>query len=250
MTTCNCTSLLRRNVDFQAYVRLQKRSHPLYQRMGSFDLLFFPIDPCVNRGQEEQREQRRDEQAAGESEGHRSPEVGTHQRDHAQNRGERGKHDRPETHHGGVDDGLVERFPIRAVRFDLIEQNDRVTNDHARQRNDPENGDETERFTRQLQGDDGADQTERRGDGRHEHEPNFAELEHEDHENHEDHDRHDDDNGVYGRVTAFDTAVIFERISGRQIFAEMRKRFRVDPLRNGIGRRIIGDIGANGNGRC
>ena len=99
----------------------------------------------VERRQEHQHQQRPDQQAAHDREGHRPPEHRRRDRDEAEHGRERRERQRPQPRARRADHRIPDVLAFRAVGLDLHHQDHRVLRDHPEQRQDAEDGDEAER---------------------------------------------------------------------------------------------------------
>ena len=122
-----------------------------------------PEPQRVERRHHQERQDRRHEKAAHDGDRHRSPEDAPRERDHAENRGQRGQHHRPRAANRGINDGAVTGVSRRDVALDLIDQDDGVAHDHAGECDQPKQRHETERPVGSEQRTGGADQSERGG---------------------------------------------------------------------------------------
>mmetsp|Transcript_42319 Transcript_42319/g.99329 ORF Transcript_42319/g.99329 Transcript_42319/m.99329 type:complete len:737 (-) Transcript_42319:1283-3493(-) len=99
----------------------------------------------VHGRQCQQRQNGCNDEAAHDGHGHRAPENAARQRNHRQHCRGSGQHDGAEAPHRRLDDGRPVRHAARAVLLDLVDQDHRVANDHAVERNDAQHGNETKR---------------------------------------------------------------------------------------------------------
>src|SRR6516225_8809320 len=83
----------------------------------------------IERGQEEQRENCGDRDAAHERGCHRAEEIAAQERNEREYWCSRRDCDRSEATHRGTDDGLELRVPSAHVLLDLVDQDDRVAHD-------------------------------------------------------------------------------------------------------------------------
>src|SRR6516162_8881076 len=141
---------------------------------GSLDLRNF--DPCgrtvrwflsaepshIQRRQEDEGQDGRDEQSSHDGKGHRAPKYRWRDRDHAENRRHGCQHDRTEAGTSRIDRRRPNVLSLRALPFDLTDQNHGILGDHSDQRQDAKNSDEAERLAGQQKRRDNADEAERR----------------------------------------------------------------------------------------
>src|ERR1700679_619788 len=143
----------------------------------------------IQRRQEQQRQNGADDDAAHHRIGHRAPENLARDRDQRQGRGGGGQQDRPHAVLGRLHHRVPRRAALGAVLFDLDDQNDRVADQNADQRQHPQDRDEAQRrVARQQRGDD-ADKRQRR-DGENQEQPlKTLQLQHQDGRHDEQHQR-------------------------------------------------------------
>jgi hypothetical protein len=172
----------------------------------------------VESGQEHEREQRRDHEAADHRVGHRPPEDGRRDRDHPEDRGGGSEQDRAQPMLRRHDHRVPWVASVADFGLDLVDQNDRVANDHADQRNDAEYGDETHGCARYQQRRSNADDGER-SSGDHEEEPlKTLQLQHEDRDHEEQHERENREH------TALRLRALLDSAAGRNVVAPRELR--------------------------
>src|SRR5262249_55519373 len=88
-----------------------------------------------------------DKQSSHDGEGHRSPENRRGDWNHAETCRDHWQQDRPETCATRVDRCLPNVFALTSFSFDLAYQDHGVLGDHAQQRQDSEDGDESKRLS-------------------------------------------------------------------------------------------------------
>ena len=123
-----------------------------------------PLDPeprHVERRKEDEGQQRRDRQAAHDRVGHRTPEDGRRDRDHAEDRGSSGEQDRAEAVRGGLDDRIPGMAPVRLLLLDLVDEDHRVAGDHAGEGEHAEERHEAQGLVREEQSRDDPDEAQR-----------------------------------------------------------------------------------------
>ncbi len=146
-----------------------ERTHRILRRLHR--LVAPHAEPkCVKCRHHEQGEHGRDQEAAHDGDGERSPEHAPRQRNHPEDGSGRRQHDRARAPYRRVHDRPVAALPGRDVMVDLIDQDDRVAHDHAGKRDQAEQSDEAERLVGEEEGGGRADQAERRRHD-HQHEP-------------------------------------------------------------------------------
>ncbi|OIQ74920.1 hypothetical protein GALL_434200 [mine drainage metagenome] len=167
------------------------------QPLDDAHFLFGDLSPHQKSDHRRDEGQGQDEGGAeGEHDGdrHRAPERGARQRNHRQDSGERGQHDRAGPPDGGFDDGFPTRQALGDVSLDLVDQNHRIAHDHAGQRDQPEQRHKAEGLVGDVQPERGADNTQR---CREEHQNQAREalqLDHQQGQHDDDHQRKQDEN--------------------------------------------------------
>ena len=96
--------------------------------------------------------------------GHRPPEHGRRDRDHAEDGGGGRQQDRPQPVFGGADHRRPGMFAVGDVLVDLGDEDHGIADHHADQRNHAENGNEAHRSMRDQEGSGHADQRQRRSE--------------------------------------------------------------------------------------
>src|SRR5690606_3412469 len=143
----------------------------------------------VERGQEDQRQQRANEDPADHGIGHGLPEHFGGDRDEAKAGGEGRQQDRADAMFGGVDHGLPRVDALAAQMFDLHDEDDRVADENANKRQHTQNGNETEWLAEGQERCNDADEGER-GHGSDEEEPRETlQLDHQHGGHDEEHER-------------------------------------------------------------
>src|ERR1700736_5815004 len=88
--------------------------------------VFDPEPGYVERRKEDKGQKRRDRQAAHDRVGHRTPEDGRRDRDHAEDCGGSGEQDLVEPGLGGLDERIPRVPPLLILLLDLVDKDHRV----------------------------------------------------------------------------------------------------------------------------
>ena len=212
--------------------------------------LMGPRDPeprHVERRKEDQCQKRRDRQAAHDRVGHRTPEDGRRDRDHAEDRSSGGQQDRAEAVGGRLDDRIPRIAPVRLLLFDLVDQDHRVARDHAGQREHAEECDEAEGLVREQERRDDPDEAER---GHAEHQEQAIEALELDHQHGQDQDEHQRQDRCDGRLRL---AALLDRSADCDVVTARQARIqgldlRRQSLDDGRGLNAGRDIGLHRHG--
>src|SRR5262249_30439944 len=153
---CRARSTSTGSLDFGCFAMRTHTTMPTFascrRREFSVRIPFLPSEPGdIKRRQEDQGKDCADEQSAHDGEGHRPPEYCRRDRDHSENRRNRRQHDRTEPRAAGIDRRLPHALALTSFRFNLVDEDHGIFGDHAEQRQNAENGDESERLAGQQQ---------------------------------------------------------------------------------------------------